>query len=206
MRTTHGPARAALATIFSVALLLAVPSVAVLAQQQDASIDGQLKSISGTTLMLALADGSVKTVNLLPNTLVLARVPSTLEAIKTGDALGVAARRESDGSLTATSINIFSPELWTVVRKGQWPMQTGEVMTNAQVTDYVMGVQGRTLRMMYKDVAATIKVPDNARINRLATERVADLTEGLHVYVRGTMSPEGSIAAGSVTFDLPSKA
>ena len=62
-----------------------------------------------------------------------------------------------------------------MVRKGQWPMQTGDVMTNAQVTDYALGVQGRMLRMKYEDVVATINVPEGVRINRLVTERVADL-------------------------------
>ena len=206
MRMTNGPARPAFVSLFAIAALLAGSAVALLAQSQDTTIDGRLSSMSGVTLMLTLPDGSLKTVSLLPDTLVLAREASTLDAIKAGDALGVAARRGSDGSLTATSINIFSPELWSRVRKGQWPMQTGEVMTNAQVTDYALGVQGRTLRMMYKDVAATISVPDNARINRLLTERVADLKEGMHLVIRGTMSAEGSLTAGSVMYDLPEKA
>jgi hypothetical protein len=206
MRMTHRPARAAFVTLTAIAILLVGSAVAVLAQQTDTTIDGKLSSLSGSTLMLTLPDGGLKKVTLLPTTLVLARQPATLDALKAGDALGVSARRESDGSLTANGINIFSPELWNVVRKGQWPMQTGDIMTNALVTDYALGVQGRTLRMMYKDVAATIKVPENVRIIRLLTERIADLKEGMHIYVRGTMSPEGSLAAGSVTFDLPAKA
>jgi hypothetical protein len=205
MHKIHRPARAAFVSFFAAALFLA-GSAMVLAQGQDTTINGRLAYLSGTTLMLELPDGSLKTVNLLANTLVLAREPAALDSIKPGDALGVAARRGMDGSLTADDINIFSPELWNVVRKGQWPMQSGDVMTNAQVTSYAMGVQGRTLTMKYRDVVANIQVPDNARIDRLITEKVADLKDGMRLYIRGTMSPEGSIAAGSITYNLPGRA
>ena len=201
MPMTHRPARTAFILLSAVALLLAGSAVAVLAQAQDTSIDGKVSALSGTTLTLTLADGSLKTVNLLSDTFVLAREASTLEAIKPNDALGIAARRESDGSLTANSINIFSPELWNRVRKGQFPMQSGGIMTNALVADNAAGVQGRVLRLKYEDLSTTINVPEGVRVTRLVTERLADLKEGMHVIIRGTMSAEGSLSAGSITID-----
>ena len=185
-------------------ILLAGSAVAILAQGQELTIDGKVSALNGMTLTLTLADGSPKTVNLLSDTFVLARQAATLEAIKPHDALGVAARRESDGSLTANSINIFSPELWNRVRKGQFPMQSGGIMTNALVSENAVGVQGRVLRMKFEDLVTTINVPEGVRVTRLITERIADLKLGMHVVIRGTVSAEGSIAAGSITFDLPS--
>ena len=204
MTTIYRPARAAFIFLTAIAML-AGSAVAVLAQAQDVTIDGKVSAMDGMKLTLSMADGATRTVNLKPDTLVLAREPAALEAIKPMDALGVAARRESDGSLTANNINIFSQELWNRVRKGQFPMQSGDVMTNALVTDYVLGVQGRVLKMRYHDLVATIGVPADAHINRLLTERAADLKEGMHVLVRGTTSAQGSLAVGSVIFDLPSK-
>jgi len=204
MRKTHRPARAAFILLIAIAMLLAGSAVAVLAQGQDVTVNGKVSALSGMTLTLSLADGSLKTVSLLPDTFVLARQAVALEAIKPNDALGVAARRDSDGSLTANSINIFSPELWNRVRKGQFPMQAGGVMTNALVTDYALGVQGRVLRMKFEDLVTSINVPEGIRVTRLLTERVADLKEGMPVIIRATMSAEGGLAAGSVTFDLPS--
>jgi hypothetical protein len=205
MPMTYRPARTAFIVLFAIALLLAGSAVAVLAQAQDTSIDGQVSALNGNTLTLTLADGSSKAVSLLPDTLVLAREAATLESIKPMETLGVAARRESDGSLTANNINIFSPELWYRVRKGQFPMQSGDVMTNALVTDYVLGVQGRVLRMRYHDLMTTINVPVGARVSRLITEPRADLKAGLHVLIRGTASAQGGLAAGSVIYDLPAK-
>jgi hypothetical protein len=188
--------------VFAVAALLG-SAITVLAQAQNGTIDGKVSGVDGMTLTVAVADGSLKTVRLLPDTLVLARETATLDSIKPHDALGVAARREADGSLTATGINIFPPALWDRVRKGQFPMQSGDIMTNALVTDYVLGVQGHVLRMKYQDVVATINVPDLVPINRIVTERSADLKPGMHVLVRGTTNASGSLDAGSVSFELP---
>ena len=204
MTTTYRPARAAFIFLTAIAML-AGSAVAVLAQAQDVTIDGKVSAMDGMKLTLMMSDGATRIISLKPDTLVLASQPATLEDIKPMEAMGVAARRESDGTLTANNINIFSPELWNRVRKGQWPMQTGDMMTNALVTDYVLGVQGRVLRMRYHDLVATINVPQGARVNRLVTERAADLKVGLPVIIRGTMNAGGSLAVGSVIFDLPSK-
>lgn len=204
MPMNYRPARTALIFLV-VAMLLAGSAVAVLAQAQDVTIDGKVSAMAGMKLTLMMSDGATRVVSLKPDTLVLARQAATLEDIKPMETLGVAARRESDGSLTANNINIFSPELWNRVRKGQFPMQTGDTMTNALVTDYVLGVQGRVLKMRYHELETTINVPAGVRVNRLVTERAADLKEGMHVLVRGTTSAQGGLAVGSITFDLPSQ-
>lgn len=204
MPMKYRPTRTAI-VFLAVTMLLAGSAVAVLAQAQDVTIDGKVSAMDGMKLTLMMSDGATRIISLKPDTLVLARQPATLEDIKPMEAMGVAARRESDGTLTANNINIFSPELWNRVRKGQWPMQTGDMMTNALVTDYVLGVQGRVLRMRYHDLVATINVPPGARVNRLITERAADLKVGMPVIIRGTMNAGGSLAVGSVIFDLPSK-
>ena len=111
----------------------------------------------------------------------------------------------SDGSLTANGINIFSPELWSRVRKGQFPMQSGDVMTNALVTQYADRVQGRVLYMKYQEGASTISVPDGTQIHRMLTEKLADLKPGMHVVVRGTANQDGSVTASTVSFDLPAQ-
>lgn len=174
-------------------------------QPKNETIEGTLAAISRDTLAVTLPDGSVKPVKLLPDSLVLGREPATLDSIKPNDAVGVASRRESDGSLTADYINIFSPELWNVVRKGTFPMESGDLMSNAVVTEYVAGVQGRVLTLKYQGETTAINVPENTRINRLITEKVNDLTKGTHIIVRATVNSEGYIVASSVIYNVPSK-
>ena len=201
MLTCFRPARTALVFRAAITVLLAGSAVAVAAQGQDTTVEGEIYALSGMTLTLTLADSSLKTVNLLPETLVLAREEALLEAIQPNDALGVAARREPDGSLTASSINIFSPQLWSRVRKGQFPMQSGDLMTNALVIENALAVQGRLLHLRYEALVTEINVPEGVRITRILTERIADLKEGLRVLIRGTTSADGSLSAGSVSFE-----
>jgi len=91
------------------------------------------------------------------------------------------------------------------VRKGTFPMESGDLMSNAVVTEYVAGVQGRVLTLKYEGETTAINVPENTRINRLITEKVNDLTKGTRVIVRATVGSEGYIVASSVVYEVPSK-
>jgi hypothetical protein len=167
-------------------------------------VSGTIVSINGTNVMLALADKTQKTVALQASTLVLERDAAELNQIQTGDALAVTSRR-SGMDLIATNINIFSREMWNVVRKGQWPMATGEMMTNAMVSEYAQGMSGHTLTMKYADGTSTITVPDGIPIHRLVSMRPADLTAGMQIVVRGTAGSDGILKAASISFDGPAK-
>lgn len=83
-------------------------------------LDGVIASIQGNLITLTLGDGSQKTVTFQDKTLVMVRQPTTVDQIKPGDALGVTAHRDN-GALVASSINIFAPQMYPGVRKGQFP-------------------------------------------------------------------------------------
>ena len=166
------------------------------------SVDGTVTAVTPTTLTLTAADGSSKMAMLLPNTLVLERKAATLADIKKGDAMGVTAHRAEGGVLTATAINIFSTELWKVVRKGQFPMQQpGQIMTNALVTSYDAKANGHTLSMTFGTLTTTIDVPDGADIHRLVTVKLSTVKKGMHILVRGGASANGTIKAATVSYD-----
>jgi len=183
--------------------LLAGGALAGFAQSMSptTSIVGRIDSIVGSNITLILDNRTPATVTLEPTTLILSRQLASVADVKAGEALGVAAVRGSDGSLTATVVNIFSPELWTAARKGQWPMSNGQVMTNAQVTNVALSVQGGTLTMGYQDGTATIMLPEGVQVHRIVTVKPQTLQVGQRVAIRGTEEPDGSVAAASVSFD-----
>ncbi len=168
------------------------------------SVDGTISAVSGSMVTLTLADGTSKSVKLQGTTMVLARQVATLDGIMAGDAVGIAARRDSN-ALVATNINIFAPQMWDIVRKGQFPMADGQTMTNAVVAQAVKGVQGRTLTMKLTEGVSTISVPDEVPIHRLVALTTASLTVGLHVLIRGSANADGSFTAASVSFDQSPK-
>jgi hypothetical protein len=205
MESNHGPARLAFFGLMSIFIAAIATTGNAQAMSTVTMVEGTIVSISGATITLTLANGIPKAVALQPETLILRRQPAALKDIKPGDALGVASRRDSDGSLVSVGITVFSPELYSAVRKGQFPMTTGDTMTNALVTTYAKGVQGRVLTMTYAEGTSTIGVADGTPIHRMVTVKAPDLAVGLRVKVRGTVSPDGSLKASTVSFELPAK-
>lgn len=171
------------------------------ASASQVSASGTIRSMSGSTLFVASSDGRVTAVEVGSGTLILARKAASLDSILPGEALGVAATRAADGSLTATAINIFPPELWQIVRKGQFPMANGQVMTNAQVDRLGEGVKGRTLYLKYEMLTAAVDVPEGAQINRSVALKLSDLKPGQKIAVRGSAGPGGALVAAMISFD-----
>jgi len=170
-------------------------------------VEGTITAINGSTITLTQADNMARTIALQDKTVVLMRQVVGLDQIKAGDAMGVASRRGSDGSMVAVYINIFSPEMWSspVMRKGEFPMTTGDTMTNAVVTQYATGVKGRVITMKYAEGTSTITVPDDTQIHRLVAAKSSALTTGLKIQIRGSAGPNGTIMANSISFDQPAK-
>jgi hypothetical protein len=190
------------ATAAGPAMTAAAPAAAP-APASQSSITGTIGQINGTTVFVTGEDGSVTSIGIAADTLILGRKAATLDSIQPGEALGVAATRADDGSLTATVINVFPPELWQRARKGQFPMANGQVMTNAPVDRLGSGVQGKTLFLKYDMLTAAIAVPDNAEIRRAVTLKLSDLKPGEKVTVRGQSGSDGAFTASSLSLDLP---
>ncbi|HLW48348.1 MAG TPA: DUF5666 domain-containing protein [bacterium] len=195
-------ASAMLLVIATTAAWSALPAGATPAATAPA-VQGTIAAVSGDSITVTTADGSQKVAKVAPDTLILRREPAALRAIKAGDALAVTAARGADGSLTAVSISILSPELWNRARKGQWTMESGNIMTNAPVAQVVERVEGRTLHMKLDQGTGTISVPNATEIHRLTTVGLNALTPGMRVTVRGTEEPDGTTRASSILFDRP---
>jgi acyl-CoA reductase-like NAD-dependent aldehyde dehydrogenase len=193
------------ALLFLAVFLLGVAVTNGFAQASPpAPVSGTIVSISGANVTLALADKTQKTIVLQASTLIMERDPAELNQIRTGEALAVTSHR-SGADLIATNINIFSKETWKVVRKGQWPMSTGDMMTNAMVTEYVQGMNGHTLTMKYPDGTSTITVPDGIPMHLLVSKTPTALAAGMQIVVRGTASSDGTLQAAFISFDGPVK-
>jgi len=177
--------------------LFAAIAVSVILSVPMAAGAAMAESVTTTTGSIAAVKGGSVTIA----SPILRREAATLGAIKPGTPLAVTAKKGAEGSLTAVSINIFSPQLWSRVRKGQWMMDTGNIMTNALVTQVVERVDGRTLYMKLAQGTGIISVPHSAEIHRLITVRLVDLKPGVKVTIRGIANSDGTIKASSITFD-----
>lgn len=202
MQRLYRPARLAFLVLFVMAA-----AVAGFAQAMSAvtTVNGTIAAVKGDTVTLTLDNSATKTIALQATTIVSRIEKSSLEAVKEGDALGVTSRRESDQSLTALRINIFSPEIYKIAPRKEFVMTTGDTMTNATVTSIAKSVKGRTLTVTYPDGTSSISVAPDVPVFRMVTVKKAELTVGLHVSVRGTANPDGTLRASSVSFEQPAK-
>jgi hypothetical protein len=174
--------------------ILAIP-VAVFSQTMMSvlPVQGTISSVISGSITVTTADGLERKVLLGKTTVIREARPAALGDIKPGDALGVAARRDGN-ALIATNINIFPKQVWESVRKGQFGMSDGQLMTNALVSAYAPAAGGRSLTMTYNDMTTTISVPDAAPIHRLVILAESDLRVGQTVTVRARSTGDGLVA------------
>src|SRR5256712_6485304 len=125
--------------------------------------EGTIAAVEMGTVAVATNSGSQVRGAVTGDTVVIQRRSGMLEGIKPKDFVGVTARREADGSLTAISINIFPPEFKGRVREAQFPMETGNIMTNATVFQNVRRVEVRTLLLKLGDGSGLIAGPHAAQ-------------------------------------------
>jgi len=182
---------------------LLASSVASAAPAPGAVAEGTITALGAGTLTLTTRDGTQVRVAVTADTRIIQRKAVKLEDIKPNEFVGVTARREADGSLTAISINIFPPEFRDRIREAQFVMDTGNVMTNATVFQNVRRIEGRTLYLRLASGTAVITVPRDAEVFRLTVIQFGVLRMGMRVQARGANSPEGGMTATTITVDAP---
>ncbi len=165
--------------------------------------EGTITAVDGGAVTITPQSGGPVRIALTGDTVIIQRKRTTLEDIKPNDFVGVTARREADGSLTAISINIFPPEFKNRIREAQFAMDTGNIMTNATVFQNVRRVEGRTLYLRLPDGSVVIAVPREAEVFRLTLLKPGDLKPGMRVVVRTTTSADGGLVAASITVAVP---
>ena len=196
--------RSRVSALVVVFVVLAVPSVLPAAPAAPAPLvtaEGVVNATDAATVTMTARTGTTVRVAVNGETRIIRRQPSKLTDIKPREFIGVAAKREADGSMTAVAINIFPPEYKGRIREGQFPMETGNLMTNATVFQNVRRIEGRTLYLQFPEGTAVIHVPPTAEINRLTQVRVSDLRPGMKVIVRGTGTIEAGLTATTITID-----
>jgi hypothetical protein len=68
-----------------------------------------------------------------------------------------------------------------------WDLQPQSTMTNANVEQVVSAVDGRTLRLKYKDGEKKITVPASASIVTYVPGDKTDIKPGAKVFIDGTL-------------------
>lgn len=178
-------------------VLLGLWTTGVFAQTPGA-IEGSVTAVLMDHLQLKTVEGA-KLAIVPPGTVVTRRTVIAWSEIQPGEWVGVDSKPGADGTQDSVAINVFSPSMVNKVRKGQFPMVSGDLMTNAPVEQISQGAQGVGLVLKNADAMVPFRVTEKTEVHRLVDASLSDLKPGTHVTVRGTINADGSVQATFVS-------
>lgn len=188
--------------LIAAAALSLVGVVGALAQgAPPPRIRGTIEKVDGAVLTLKLRDGGTLTAKLAADARVSALVKASIADIKADSFIGVAGLPRPDGSILAFSVHIFMASQRGVVadRHFAWDARPGSTMTNAYVAEQVMGKDGETVTVKYKDGEQKIVITPETVIAAVAPGSAADLKPGAGIVIFASdPQPDGSVVAKSI--------
>lgn len=168
----------------AVLALLAVTSIAN--AQGTARLRGTVDRMEGSMYVMKLRDGTEAKVALAENGGVVAIIKASLSDIKQGSFVGAAGMPQADGSQKAIEIHIF-PEAMRGTGEGHypWDLRPQSTMTNGNVEQTVVGVDGQLLTLKYKDGEKKILVTPDTMIVTYVTGDKSEITPGTKIFIFG---------------------
>src|SRR6202521_5810212 len=166
---------------------LAAILTAPLAWSQDAPpvrVRGTIERTEGPVFVVKSRDGAELKIVLADNAVAVGVVKATLADIKAGSFVGIGAMPQSDGTQRALEVLIF-PEAMRGTGEGHyaWDLQPQSTMTNGNVEQTVVGVDGQTLTLSYKGGEKKIVVtPDTPIVSYVPADK-SDLKPGLKIFI-----------------------
>jgi Domain of unknown function (DUF5666) len=173
-----------------------------LAQEAPQRVRGTIERIDGNRIAIKTREGAELTIRLKENAPVMAVVAASLSGIKPGTYIGVTGRPQPDGGQRAIEVHIF-PEAMRGLGEGHrpWDLESSSTMTNGNVAQQVMGVEGQTLKVQYKDGEKNIEVAPSTQIVAFEPGSFQDLKPGEKVFIAAaTKLPDGSFEAARIAF------
>jgi hypothetical protein len=187
-------ALAALATVFAVSSSMAQQ------QPQTVRIRGQIEKVDGDMVDIKTRSGEAVHVKLVEPRRVLALVKASMNDIKPNSYIGVTAMPQADGSQRAIAIHIFTEAMrGTAEGHRPWDLRPGSTMTNAAVATSVVGVDGHTLTVKYKDGEKKVIVPPDTPIVAYELGNKDELKPGASIIIFGAAKQaDGSLTTPAI--------
>lgn len=162
-------------------------------------IRGTVEKLDGQTLIVKSRENQELSITLSEDLRVSAVTKADLSDIKSGDYIGSAAVKGTDGKLHAQEVLIF-PEAARGTGEGHrpWDLTPDSTMTNATVAEVVDVAKGRLLKLKYKGGETEIEVPMEAPIVTLAPGDRSLLQPGTIVFISAIKNADGSLAASRI--------
>src|SRR5713101_38724 len=185
------------------AFLIAALSAVAVAQTPPVRVRGTVQKLDNNVLTVKARDGSVVSIKLVDNFVVLGITKAKLADVATGKFIGTTTLGERNGALVALEVHIF-PENMRGTGEGHydWDLRPSSKMTNANVANVVSMGKDRVLTVQYKGGEKKVLVPEDAVVVAFTPADRSELKPGAQVFVNSQRQPDGSLTAPRVNVGL----
>ena len=187
--------------LFAVAMV-AASSLYAIAQQPPAPsrVRGTIEGVDGDVLVVKSRSGEDVTLHMTGDIRVVGITRISLSDIKVGSFIGTTTVPGPDGSQNAVEVHVF-PEAMRGTGEGSRPydLKPNSSMTNATVAESVVGNDGHTLLIKYKDGEKKVVVSPETPVVTYVPAEKSDLKAGAKVIAFMKKLPDGSLETNRVS-------
>ena len=185
--------------------MVAVSTLSALAQRAPVPtrVRGTIESVNGDTMQVKSRSGEDVKLRIAPDVNVSGVTKISLADIKVGSFVGATTVPGPDGGQNAVEVHVF-PESMRGTGEGSRPydLKPNSTMTNATVSESVVGNDGHTLLVKYKDGEKKVFVADNTPVVTFVPGDKSELKAGAKVVAFMKQLPDGSFETNRVSVGL----
>jgi hypothetical protein len=182
--------------------MVAASTLYAIAQQppSPSRVRGTIESVDGDVLSVKSRSGEDVKLHMTPDMRVVGITKISLSDIKVGSFIGTTTVPGAEGMPTAVEVHVF-PEDMRGTGEGSRPydLRPNSTMTNATVTESVVGNDGHTLLVKYKDGEKKVVVTPETPVVTYVPADKSDLKDGAKVIAFIKKLPDGSFETNRVS-------
>ena len=190
VRPLTAVAMVAFSTLYAIAQQAPTPS----------RVRGAIEAVDGDVLTVKSRSGEDVKLHMTSGMRIVGIVKISLADIKVGSFIGATTVPGPDGSQNAVEVHVF-PEAMRGTGEGSRPydLRPNSTMTNATVTESVVGNDGHTLLVKYKDGEKKVVVTPETPVVTYVPADKSDLKAGAKVIAFIKKLPDGSFETNRVS-------
>jgi hypothetical protein len=182
--------------------MVAVSTIAAIAQQSPTPtrVRGTIEGVDGDVLAVKSRSGQDVTLHMTGDAKIVGIIKISLADIKVGSFIGTTTVPGPDGSQNAVEVHVF-PEEMRGTGEGSRPydLRPNSTMTNATVSESVVGNDGHTLLVKYKDGEKKVLVSPETPVVTYVPGDKSDLKPGARIIAFVKQLPDGSFESNRVS-------
>ena len=188
-------------SLFAVAMV-AASTIYAIAQQPPSPtrVRGSIEAVNGDVLAVKSRGGEDFSLRMTPDIRIVGITKIALTDIKVGSFIGTTTVPGPDGIQNAVEVHVF-PENMRGTGEGSRPydLRPNSSMTNATVAESVVGNDGHTLLIKYRDGEKKVQVAPETPVVTYVPADKTDLKPGAKVIAFMKKLPDGSFETNRVS-------